>query len=142
MLNVQLSDLVAHKPLSTVWIPQRYDARVVCGKCEGSGRVSVQVDGLDYHRACPICEGRNWGLNSKQYYVYNEYQPKQKTVSRVNITLTDGGTDVRYNVLYDSVITFKPEEVFSTESACKRYCDFLNNSARKDAEKHVWKISD
>ena len=142
MDNLHIKEIVDHFPGDTVWIPERFDAKVFCGKCHGSGRLTIKVDGFEYYRSCPICEGRNWGLHQKQYYVYNEYRPKEKVISKVNIVLTNEGTDVRYNVLYDSIITYKPEEVFSSETACRKYCELLNANARKEAEKHVWEVSD
>lgn len=142
MDNLHIKDIVEHFPGNTVWVPERFDAKVFCGKCHGSGRLTIKVDGFEYYRSCPICEGRNWGLHQKQYYVYNEYRPKEKVISKVEVTLSDQGTDVRYRVNYDTVITYTPEDVFTSKEACKRYCELINSKNRLEAEEHVFNVSD
>ncbi len=142
MENLHIKDIVEHFPGETVWIPERFDARVVCGKCHGSGRHTIKVDGVEYYRSCPVCDGRNWGLHSKQYYVYNEYRPKEKVISKVDVTFSEGQTYVRYCVQYDTVITYPQENIFDSEAACKKYCELVNHKNRREAEQHVWNISD
>jgi len=142
MDNLHIKDIVEHSPGETVWIPERFDARVFCGKCHGSGRLTIKVDGFDYYRSCPICDGRNWGLHSKQYYVYNEYTPKEKIISKVNVTFSENQTDVRYSVQYDTVVTYTPEQVFRSKESCRKFCEIVNQKNRKEAEQHVWNVSD
>lgn len=141
MDNLHINDIIEHFPGDTVWVPERYDAKVVCGKCSGAGRITAMIDDLEYYRTCPICDGRNWGLHSKQYYVYNEYHPKKKVISEVTLTISEQ-TDVRYSVEYDTVITYSPENVFKSEEACRKFCELVNQKNREDAEQHVWHISD
>lgn len=142
MDNLHIKDIIEHSPGATVWIPERYDARVVCGKCHGSGRLTIKVDGFDYYRSCPICDGRNWGLHSKQYYVYNEYRPKEKIISKVDVTFTETQTDVRYCVQYDTVVTYTSEQVFKSRESCQKFCELINQKNKKEAEQHVWNVSD
>lgn len=142
MDNLHIKDIVEHSPGETVWIPERFDAKVLCGKCHGSGRLTIKVDGFEYHRSCPICDGRNWGLHQKQYYVYNAYQPKEKVISKVDVTFSESQTDVRYRVQYDTVVTYAPENVFKSKEACRKFCELLNQQNRKEAEQHVWQTSD
>ncbi len=142
MDNLHIKDIIEHSPGEKVWVPERIDARVFCGKCHGSGRLTIKVDGFEYYRSCPICEGRNWGLHSKQYYVYNEYHPKEKVISKVNVTFSEGQTDIRYSVQRDTVVTYSPENVFKSETACKKYCELVNHKNREEAEQHVWIVPD
>lgn len=117
------------------YIGSRYDQKLVCLTCHGSGKVNLNTDEYgDITTSCPHCYGNLYG-DIRREVEYRKYYPSTKRIETVYMEFSKDSTKISY-WLSESV--GKVDRVFKDRESCQAECDKLNIKELEEAQKHIY----
>lgn len=105
--------------------------KVFCSECGGTGVIKRIVDGEEYSKKCPKCEGNTWYSNTRptpqKEAEYYEYYPEYDVIESVNAKVSKSGIKYTYCLKQygaeDEVFKTRDEALARAEEKSKQSFD-------------------